>query len=105
MKPFPWPDVLVIAGLILLNGLFAMSELAIVSARPNRLKVAAERGSGGAPCALSLSGDPGKLLSTAQIGITLIGIARQDGFEIFTHSHRIARCQPAAMKEFAHHVA
>ncbi len=74
MTPFPWPDVLVIAGLILLNGLFAMSELAIVSARPGRLKVAAERGSGGAVCALELSGDPGKLLSTAQIGITLIGI-------------------------------
>ena len=51
-----------------------MSELAIVSARPARLKVAAERGSRGARCALALAGDPGKLLSTAQIGITLIGI-------------------------------
>ena len=74
MTPFPWSDVLIIAGLILLNGLFAMSELAIVSARPARLRVAAEHGSPGAKIALALSADPGKLLSTAQIGITLIGI-------------------------------
>ena len=74
MTPFPWSDVLIIAGLILLNGLFAMSELAIVSARPARLRVAAEHGSAGAKIALALSADPGKLLSTAQIGITLIGI-------------------------------
>ena len=74
MNPFPWSDVLVIAGLILLNGVFAMSELAIVSARPARLRMAAERGSSGAKVALALAADPGKLLSTAQIGITLIGI-------------------------------
>ena len=74
MTPFPWTDVLVIAGLILLNGLFAMSELAIVSARPARLKVAADRGSSGARCALLLATDPGKFLSTVQIGITLVGI-------------------------------
>jgi putative hemolysin len=74
VTPFPWIDVLVIAGLILLNGLFSMSELAIVSARPARLKLAADKGSGGARCALALATDPGKLLSTAQIGITLIAI-------------------------------
>lgn len=74
MTPFPWTDVLVIAGLILLNGLFSMSELAIVSARPARLKVAAEKGSGNARCALALAADPGKFLSTVQIGITLVGI-------------------------------
>ncbi|MEO6716579.1 MAG: hemolysin family protein [Novosphingobium sp.] len=74
MTPFPWIDVIVIAGLILLNGLFAMSELAIVSARPARLRVAAERGSKGAQAALTLCADPGRLLSTAQTGITLIGI-------------------------------
>ena len=74
MTPFPWTDVLVIAGLILLNGLFSMSELAIVSARPARLKIAADRGSGGAKCALTLASDPGRFLSTVQIGITLIGI-------------------------------
>ncbi|MDE2435760.1 MAG: HlyC/CorC family transporter [Sphingomonadales bacterium] len=74
MTPFPWSDVLVIAGLILINGLFAMSELAIVSARPARLKLAAERGSKGAQAALVMASDPGKMLSTAQTGITLIGI-------------------------------
>jgi len=74
VNPFPWSDVLVIAGLILLNGLFAMSELAIVSARPARLRLAADRGSRGARVALQLAQDPGKLLSTAQTGITLVGI-------------------------------
>jgi putative hemolysin len=74
VAPFPWFDVLVIAGLILINGLFAMSELAIVSARTARLKVAAERGSKGAAKAIALAGDPGRFLSTAQIGITLVAI-------------------------------
>ncbi|PLK27132.1 hemolysin family protein [Novosphingobium sp. TH158] len=74
MTPFPWSDVAVILALIVLNGLFSMSELAIVSARPARLKVAAERGSKGAVCALALAADPGKFLSTVQIGITLVGI-------------------------------
>jgi putative hemolysin len=64
----------VIAGLILLNGLFAMSELAIVSARTARLKVAADRGSRGARVAVVLASNPGKFLSTVQIGITLVGI-------------------------------
>ena len=74
MTSFPWTDVLVIAGLILLNGLFAMSELAIVSARPARLKLAADRGSSAAKVAQALAADPGKFLSTVQIGITLVGI-------------------------------
>lgn len=74
MTAFPWTDVFLIAGLILLNGLFSMSELAIVSARPARLKIQAERGSRGAQTALALAADPGKFLSTVQIGITLVGI-------------------------------
>ena len=74
MTSFPWPDVLIIAGLIVLNGVFAMSELAIVSARPARLKVLAERGNRSARSALALAGNPGKFLSTVQTGITLIGI-------------------------------
>lgn len=74
MTPFPWSDVFIIAGLILLNGLFSMSELAIVSARPARLRLAADRGSKGARTALLLASDPGKFLSTVQIGITLVGI-------------------------------
>ena len=74
MAPFPWTDLLIIAVLILVNGLFSMSELAIVSARPARLKMAADRGSKGAKTAIVLASDPGKFLSTVQIGITLIGI-------------------------------
>ena len=74
MTPFPWPDVFIIAGLILLNGLFAMSELAIVSARPARLRLLVDRGSLGARAAMGLASDPGKFLSTVQIGITLVGI-------------------------------
>lgn len=74
MAPFPWFDLLILAGLILLNGVFSMSELAIVSARTGQLRLAAERGSGAAKTALSLANDPGKFLSTVQIGITLIGI-------------------------------
>ena len=74
MTPLPIADILVIAGLILLNGVFAMSELAIVSARAAKLESAARGGSAAAETALSLAADPGKFLSTVQIGITLIGI-------------------------------
>ena len=74
MTPFPWTDLLIIAGLIMLNGVFAMSELAIVSARTGRLQGAAQQGSAGAKAAIALAADPGKFLSTVQIGITLVGI-------------------------------
>ena len=74
MSPFPWHYLAALAGLILLNGVFAMSELAIVSARTARLRMRAEQGSASAKIALSLAADPGKFLSTVQIGITLIGI-------------------------------
>jgi len=60
--------------LILLNGVFAMSELAIVSAKPTRLRAKRDKGSASARVALSLAADPGKFLSTVQIGITLVGI-------------------------------
>jgi putative hemolysin len=61
-------------GLILLNGFFAMAELAIVAARRVRLQQRADAGSHGARVALELSDDPTRLLSTVQMGITLIGI-------------------------------
>jgi magnesium and cobalt exporter, CNNM family len=73
-SPFPWIDVVVILLLIALNGLFAMAELAIVSSRKPRLKAMAKNGRSGAQTALDLSADPGRFLSTVQIGITLIGI-------------------------------
>ena len=60
--------------LILLNGVFALSELAIVSARRPRLKTLADNGRVGAAQALALAEDPGRFLSTVQIGITLVGI-------------------------------
>lgn len=60
--------------LILFNGVLAMSELAIVSAREVRLQQAAEDGSHGAAVALDLQAEPNKFLSTVQIGITLVGI-------------------------------
>lgn len=74
MSSFPWHYLAALALLILLNGVFAMSELAIVSARTAHLKMAAERGSKSAAVALRLAAEPGKFLSTVQIGITLIGI-------------------------------
>ncbi|GGD61225.1 DUF21 domain-containing protein [Erythrobacter arachoides] len=74
MTPFPWVYLVALALLIVLNGVFAMSELAIVSARTAQLKMAAERGSKSADVALRLAGEPGKFLSTVQIGITLIGV-------------------------------
>lgn len=74
LPPFPWFDAITILALIALNGVFAMSELSIVSARTAKLKAMAEDGSRGALAALRLARDPGKFLSTVQIGITLIGI-------------------------------
>ncbi|PZU11815.1 hemolysin family protein [Sphingomonas sp.] len=72
--PFPWFDLAIIIFLMILNGVFAMSELAIVSARKPRLEALARKGRSGARVALALAGDPGKFLSTVQTGITLIGI-------------------------------
>ncbi len=74
LLPFPWLDVVLILALVALNGVFAMSELAIVSAREARLKAMAKAGSKGARAALKLASEPGRFLSTVQIGITLIGI-------------------------------
>jgi putative hemolysin len=74
LAPFPWLDVVIIFLLVCLNGVFAMSELAVVSARKPRLKAMARAGRRGAQTALDLASDPGRFLSTVQIGITLIGI-------------------------------
>ena len=67
-------EIAILIFLVLLNGVFAMSELAIVSAKKPRLKARADRGDAGAKAALKLLEDPSRLLSTVQIGITLIGI-------------------------------
>jgi putative hemolysin len=67
-------DLLIILGLILLNGVFAMSELAVVSSKRMRLEKLSENGSRGACTALQLVDSPNRFLSTVQVGITLIGI-------------------------------
>lgn len=67
-------DLLILIFLVLLNGVFALSEMSIVSSRKSRLKAMAERGDRGARTALRLLEDPSKLLSTVQTGITLIGV-------------------------------
>ena len=67
-------EILIILFLIILNGVFSMSEIALISARKNRLENAAKKGNSSAQAALDLANAPNKFLSTVQIGITLIGI-------------------------------
>ncbi|HTH44983.1 MAG TPA: hemolysin family protein [Oxalicibacterium sp.] len=67
-------DIIIILGLILINGVFAMSEIAIVTSKRIRLQKLSENGSRGAKAALDLSESPSRFLSTIQVGITLIGI-------------------------------
>jgi len=78
-RPEEGPSVLyleigIVTVLIVVNGLLAMSELAIVSSRPARLAGLVEKGVKGSRRALALASDPGKFLSAVQIGITLIGV-------------------------------
>ena len=67
-------DIIILLALIALNGVFALSELAIVSSRRNRLQMRADKGDKGAKAALKLQEDPSAFLSTVQVGITLVGI-------------------------------
>lgn len=66
--------IAVVLLLVVLNGLFAMTELAVVSSRKSKLQARAERGDRGARAALKLSEEPTQFLSAVQVGITLIGI-------------------------------
>ena len=66
-------DIVLVVLLILLNGVFAMSEMAVVSSRKSRLQNLSDDGSLGAQAALSLHQDPSSFLSTIQVGITSIG--------------------------------
>jgi len=70
----PFLEILVIFLLLLLNGVFAMSEMAVVSARKVRLQQKAEEGDKSAQTALDMAESPNRFLSTVQIGITLVGI-------------------------------
>lgn len=67
-------EIGIVVFLLILNGWFAMSEMAIVSSRRARLEAMAEQGSRGAQTALRLAENPGRFLSSVQIGITLVGI-------------------------------
>jgi len=67
-------EILIVIALTVINGVLSMSELAVVSSRPIRLKVMAEQGNKGATTALKLAEDPGRFLSSVQIGITLVGV-------------------------------
>lgn len=67
-------EVLILACLILLNGAFAMSEVALLTARQSKLSTLAQRGDKLAAAAIKLSADPTRFLSTVQIGITSIGL-------------------------------
>jgi len=69
-----WIDITIILLLILLNGFFALSEIAIVSAKRRKLEAERKEGKKGAARALKLQSDPDNFLSSIQVGITLIGI-------------------------------
>src|SRR5215471_17608952 len=66
--------IVVILLLIVLNGIFVMAEMAVVSSRKSRLQQLANEGGGGAKTALDLATNPDRFLATTQIGITLIAI-------------------------------
>ncbi|MFC7513515.1 hemolysin family protein [Herbaspirillum sp. GCM10030257] len=99
-------DILIILGLILLNGVFAMSELAVVSSKRIRLEKLSENGSRGARAALQLADSPSRFLSTVQVGITLIGIFNG----AFGEASLVARLTPQvasipALAEYAREMA
>ena len=72
-------EILIVVFLTLLNGVLAMSELAVVSSRAARLRVLSEQGNAGAAVAIRLAENPGRFLSTVQIGITLVGVLSGGG--------------------------
>lgn len=67
-------EIVIILLLILLNGIFSLAEIALISARKSKLATDAKRGSRSAKRALEMANEPDRFLSTVQIGITLIGI-------------------------------
>lgn len=69
-----WREIVLILLLIVANGVFSMSEIAVVSARKVRLLQRAQRGDDRARAALNLAEDPSRFLSTVQVGITLVGV-------------------------------
>ncbi len=99
-------EILIIIILILINGLFSLSEMSLVSARKFKLENAAKKGSSNAKLALELQKNPTKLLSTVQIGITIIGILLgiYSG-ESFTSDLENNLTNIAILKPYAHTIA
>ena len=95
-------EIVIIIGLILLNGILAMSEIALVSARKARLETEAKRGNKSAGTALKLANEPDKFLSTIQIVITLIGILTglYSG-EALAHNFAVIIAQIPALEPYA----
>ncbi|MDX2245417.1 MAG: hemolysin family protein [Bacteroidia bacterium] len=99
-------EVLIILILLILNGLFAMSEIALVSSRKSKLQQKADEGSTGAKTALKLLEEPEKFLSTVQIGITLVGIvAGAYGGGAFTEDLKPLFEQSDLLKPYAEEIA
>jgi putative hemolysin len=94
--------VIIVLLLILLNGFFSMAEMALVSARKARLQAVAEEGRSGAQAALDLKADPSRLLSTVQIGITLIAVL-SGTFGQATLGDRLQRAIAATSGSLAHY--
>ncbi|MFV0278077.1 MAG: hemolysin family protein [Parahaliea sp.] len=86
-------EIAILLFLVCLNGILAMSELAIVSSRPARLQARAARGDRSARTALQLAAEPGRFLSTVQIGITLVGVL-SGAFSGATLGVRLAEALP-----------
>ena len=99
-------EILIILLLIILNGIFSMSEIALISARKNRLETAAKKGNKNAKAALDLANSPNTFLSTVQIGITLIGILTgiYSGDKITTDVETFISLF-SILKPFAHSIA
>src|SRR5262249_4995944 len=93
--------------LIIVNGVFAMAEIALVSARKARLLPLAETGNPGAQAAIELKADPSRLLSTVQIGVTLIAVL-SGTFGQATLGERLQQeleTYPGFFQEYAHPVS
>jgi putative hemolysin len=99
-------ETFIILGLLILNGFFAMCEIALVSSRKSKLEQKAKQGSKGAITALDLLKEPEKFLSTVQIGITLVGIvAGAYGGEAFTKNLQPYLEQITWLKPYAEQTA
>lgn len=99
-------EILIIFALTLLNGIFSMSEMSLVSSRKFKLESERKKGSKGAKTALELSENPTKFLSTVQIGITLIGILLGVyGGENLTKGVEETLLKVEILRPFAHNLA